>query len=768
MKKIICAFSLLMLICTSAFAQPLYTKTSKEYVTGGVTRTNIQKFYGDYSLNINVITADLKNEHISLELLKKSGGCDKVDTVINLAKSEQNVVAATNADFFSAYKGSQNFSLGIEIKNGELLQSHINSEMAAGFFSNNALMFSYINFTGAVTAPNGATSALAHINKPTDYYGAVLMYTPEFNGGVSPFLPVGITAVTVENDIVTAKGISQGGTIPIPESGYILVIDDNMTPFLEYNFNIGDAVNVSLSTAQLTEGVDTAFGGGTLLLKDGVKTAITHDVAGNNPRTAIGTNSDGTVVYLLTVDGRQAISRGVTLGTLADICSEVGMVNAMNFDGGGSTAMVAKTLSDSELHHINSPSENRKVINAVAVTSDAKSGETAGFIVSPASSYVLSGDSVKLNLTPYDANYNKPSSTPYSYEWKVAQGSGSVKNDIYYAQGSGKTVLELYYNGNVTDTCEINVIGDVSGITAPASFALNVGESAAVKGVSVFDKYGNTAVVNDLALLNPAYDSSFISLTGNSVKVLREGGGNLTFSYGKASNSIKITCGEYNAPILNAVTTDVMHKSEAGGFSFNVMASTPSRTLIDRHIYARGMELLKQGEASAVIGGEFIKEFTPDGISPIMAQTWSEHNYQNTKVISVDLSQKGLLSRGSQWSQLNNALSGATHKNIILLFDSEPGFEASLDSIAFDSMVQNAAKNKNIFIVYCGDENAVKFKNGARYISISDSKDLGTAKSVVENMQYLSFNITADGVTYCYKNMYQPSGGTSYEGIILE
>ncbi len=768
MKKLISFFAVFMLFCQSVFAQPLYTKTTQETITGGVTRTNIQKFYGDYSLNINLITADLKNEYISLDLLKNSGGCDKVDTVINLAKAGQNVVAATNADFFSAYKGNQNFSLGLEVKDGELLQSHINSDMAAGFFRDNSLAFSYLEFTGTVTAPNGASSALAHINKPTDYYGAVLMYTAEFNGGISPFLPVGITALTVENDIVTAKGVSQGGTIQIPENGYILVIDDNMTPFLEYNFNVGDNVNVSLSEAELIKDVDTAFGGGTLLLKDGVKTTITHDVAGNNPRTAIGTNADGTVVYLLTVDGRQTISRGVTLGTLADICLEAGMVNAMNFDGGGSTAMVAKTLSNSELHHINSPSENRKVINAVAVTSTAQSGETVGFYVSPASEYVLSGDSVKLNLIPYDVNFNKPVSTPYPYEWKVAEGSGSVRDDIYYASGDGKTVLELYYNGKVTDSCEITVISDVCGITAPAAFTLNTGESATIKGVCVFDKYGNTATVNNLGLLNPVYDSSFISLSGNSVKALREGGGNLTFSYGSAFNSIKITCGEYDAPILNAVTNDELYKNESGGFSFNVLASTPSTTLIDRLIYAQGMKLFREGGASAIVGGEFINEFTPDGISSITAQTWSEHNYENTKVVSVDLSDKGLFSRGNQWSQLNTVLSGAAQKNLILLFDSEPGFEAYIDGVAFDNMIQTAAKNKNVFVVYCGDENAVKLKNGVRYISVADSKDCGSVKSIVENMQYLSFNITSSGVTYCFKNMYQTSGGTSYEGIILE
>lgn len=675
MKKIISVFLSFLMLTASAFAaEPIYTKTSKSTVTGSVSRRQIQKFYGDYALNINLITADLSDKNLSFSLLKHSGGSDKVDTVMNLASKEENVVAAINADFFSAYKGDQNFSLGLEIQNGELLQSHINSDMAAGFFEDGALSFSYLDFKGTVTAPNGASSPLSHINKPTDYYGSVLMYTPAFNGGTSPFLPSGITAVTVVEDVVTAKGVSLGGTIPIPENGYILVIDDRMTPFLEYNFNIGEEVKIELSEAKLIDGVETSFGGGTLLVKDGKKTPVTHDVSGNHPRTAIGTNDDGSVIYFLTVDGRQTVSRGVSLSELQDICLEMGMKNAMNLDGGGSTAMVAKSLSNPSLHYINSPSEKRKVINAVAITSSAKPGKTAGFIIAPESSNVLVGDSVKLYLTPYDENYNKPIDNPTNYTWKIKSGKGNVKNNVYYAEAVGKTVIELYFNGKVTDTCEINVTDEVC---------------------------------------------------------------------------------EVNVSGTNNVTNDDMYKDATGGFSFNVMASTPSETLLDKLIYKKGMEIFTKADASAVVGGEYIEEHTPESVSPQRAQSFTENNYQNAKIVSVDLSDKGVFSRGSQWKKLDSALKGGLQKNVIVLLDSAPTFVADLDKLAFENMLQTAAKTKNVFVVYCGDENSATMKNGVRYISVSDSKDGDDVKSTVETMKYLSFNITNDGITYFFKNMYE-------------
>ncbi len=755
MKKLLCAFCASVLICTSAYASPLYTKTSKETVTGGVSHTNVQKFYGDYALNIDLITADLKNEYISMDLLKSSKGCDKTDTVLNLANSEENVVAATNADFFSSYKGDQNFSLGIEIKDGELLQSHIKPEMAAGFMKNGALIFSYLEFSGVVTAPNGAVQSIAHINKPTDYYGAVLMYTPDFNGGTSPFLPEGITALTVENGVVTAKGTSLGGVIPIPENGYILVLDDKMTPFLEYNFNIGDTVKTDLSTAQITNGVEMAFGGGTLLLKDGVKTPITHNVSGNNPRTAIGTNSDGTVVYLLTVDGRQNTSRGVTLETLADICIEMGMANALNLDGGGSTAMVAKTLSNDALHHINSPSEKRKVINGVAVTSSAVKGEATGLIASCEKTNILSGDSTKLYITPYDKNYNKPASTP-SHEWKIAKGSGTVKNDIYYAAGSGETVLDVYLNGKKADSVKLNVITEVCGINGPTELSLTKGAEAKLGTIEVFDKDGVTAKVTDLSLLKPACDTSFLSVNGaGAVKALREGSGEITLTYGGAKRSIKVVCGEFDVNVTSPVTLDNLHTEESGGVVFNILGFDGEGTALDRLVFKKSMDTFRSAGICAVVGSGVLSDFTPKTLSPLTAQAWKEYNHDYAKVISVNLTDGNVFGRGDDWRKLKNAISSASQKNIFILMDKKAGFVTYLDKLAFYDMTESAAKDKNVFVVYNGDENAVSIRNGVRYIAVSDSKDISGIIETMNGAKYLSFNLTSYGATYTFKPLYE-------------
>ncbi len=58
-----------------------------------------------------------------------------------------------------------------------------------------------------------------------------------------------------------------------------------------------------------------------------------------NPRTAAGITADGALI-LLVVDGRQPESRGVTLDELSILMRDLGAVDAINLDGGGSSTLV--------------------------------------------------------------------------------------------------------------------------------------------------------------------------------------------------------------------------------------------------------------------------------------------------------------------------------------------------------------------------------------------------------------------------------------------
>ena len=74
-----------------------------------------------------------------------------------------------------------------------------------------------------------------------------------------------------------------------------------------------------------------------------------------HPRTAVALTKDNRL-FLLTVDGRSFQSYGMTIPELAYFLKSAGAVDALNLDGGGSTAMWIKNMAETGI--VNYPSDN--------------------------------------------------------------------------------------------------------------------------------------------------------------------------------------------------------------------------------------------------------------------------------------------------------------------------------------------------------------------------------------------------------------------------
>ena len=90
--------------------------------------------------------------------------------------------------------------------------------------------------------------------------------------------------------------------------------------------------------------------------------------AARHPRTAVGFDPSRGHLWLVGVDGRQpGYSDGMTLPELADLLQALGVTEAVNLDGGGSTVMVLEGIA------VSRPSDSegeRPVVNALAVVRD--------------------------------------------------------------------------------------------------------------------------------------------------------------------------------------------------------------------------------------------------------------------------------------------------------------------------------------------------------------------------------------------------------------
>lgn len=76
-----------------------------------------------------------------------------------------------------------------------------------------------------------------------------------------------------------------------------------------------------------------------------------------HPRSAVGVKADGKVI-LLTVDGRQENSAGMSLPELTKLMKWLGCVSAINLDGGGSTTLWVSSAPENGV--VNYPSDNKK------------------------------------------------------------------------------------------------------------------------------------------------------------------------------------------------------------------------------------------------------------------------------------------------------------------------------------------------------------------------------------------------------------------------
>lgn len=87
-------------------------------------------------------------------------------------------------------------------------------------------------------------------------------------------------------------------------------------------------------------GTDEALAAGPVLLAGGEPQPHTLSMTARHPRTAFGLSADRRTAWMVVVDGRQLTSVGATLPEMAGIFQRLGAAEALNFDGGGSTALV--------------------------------------------------------------------------------------------------------------------------------------------------------------------------------------------------------------------------------------------------------------------------------------------------------------------------------------------------------------------------------------------------------------------------------------------
>ncbi len=300
-------------------------------VADGVKHVRLVRYINGRPVRINVVEVNRKlNPNIEIAPQLASTTLKRRATIRTIAQ-KNNSIAAVNGTYFKPQTG---VPLGTLMIDKKIYTGPIFNRVAMGI-SKDGFKMSKLGLISYVRA--GSTHLkVDNINQPRMLSTYVLIYTQDW-GQTSPTPPKYGINIAVDS---TGKIISKSyGSTTIPAQGYVISgPKDKLQPFFD-----AKEIVLDVKVNPIWGEVDHIISGGPYLVKDGqvfVDAAAQklNSVTGRNPRTAIGYTRDNEFI-MITVDGREHASIGMTLGETARLMKEFGCVEAMNLDGGGSTVM---------------------------------------------------------------------------------------------------------------------------------------------------------------------------------------------------------------------------------------------------------------------------------------------------------------------------------------------------------------------------------------------------------------------------------------------
>ena len=219
--------------------------------------------------------------------------------------------------------------------------------------------------------------------------GRLMVFTPAYHQHTDT-PATGLEWVVQGKPLRVTSGPLSAGKTPIPRDGYVLSFGGTKAPPALQSLRAGSRIELDTNYNAIDgseddwKNAEAIVGGAGLLLRDGQTIAdwkveqLSQTFAETrHPRTLVGTHADGSV-WLVTVDGRQPkLSAGMSLYELRALARRLGLKNALNLDGGGSTTMwVAGKI-------VNSPSDAagpRKVSDALIVHASVDHGSATCYV----------------------------------------------------------------------------------------------------------------------------------------------------------------------------------------------------------------------------------------------------------------------------------------------------------------------------------------------------------------------------------------------------
>ncbi|MFT4414452.1 phosphodiester glycosidase family protein [Fredinandcohnia humi] len=452
------------------------TSQETKKVAPGVTETEIEVDSNRGKQQIYMLDFAPGTENMEIQTVLSNDTMFGLETVSSQAKNNSaegnRVVGGVNGDYFDK-DGSP---MDLMVQNGEIIATSRTplSDLAVfGVKANGQAVIGSPTLSLSVKVNGASTYTIDSINR-TRSANHLVLYTPHFakttrtnalgteviltnlNGKVSG----NGTLTAIVQDVV--KGV---GDAPLATGTLVLSGHHMASEFLQ-TIKPGDQIEItSAFTDAKWHDVVEALGGRYRLVNNG--SVVKWDIAGAHPRTAIGIKADGTV-FTVVIDGRQSnYSVGMTLSEIASLMKDLGAVDAITFDGGGSSTMVTRQPGDENVSVINQPSDGRErsVANSLFFISKWLTGPLDRLILSPSDITVFAGATyhgLGVSAKGVDYAYNPVAVTnPVTYTSPIFTVN---QNNTYKVTTQVGTSVLTAKSGSVYGAAKVTVVNKLDRI----------------------------------------------------------------------------------------------------------------------------------------------------------------------------------------------------------------------------------------------------------------------------------------------------------------
>jgi exopolysaccharide biosynthesis protein len=555
-------------------------------VSPGVTYSQYTQSSTNY---INHLAVNLGDPYTKLQVGLPSPIAKRQATTVLANRDSRDgnrVVGAINASFFDMNNGLPMYliSQGNEIVNGGVISNstsyYVNQPIAFGVTKDGLAEIDQFNFTVRMDY-NGTNHLLTGINRQRQDDETIIFtpqnidkYTNSNQFGIEIVVDTGEPITNTQygqkltGKVVKVRGYGSKEKVEIPETGFVLSVHGAKGLEKFKNMQVGEDVSLALSIDDKWMDSEFMLASGPMLLKDGKPniTMNTSNWRASTPtaRTAIAISKDKKQVHLVTVDNLKGYSNGMSLTQFANYLAAQGYDRALNFDGGGSTAMGVRNHGSNTVVLANrtSNSSERQVSAIMEAISTAPVSEPAQISVSRnqvGAMLVGSNTSLTVNYL-LDAYYNPLNVDNSQIQVTSEKGNVMMGSGLSYtAMEAGEDRVSVQY-GNAKQSFPVTVID------APAKLTIEPSTTKVKPGANVTYKANATDAQGKPIIYSPEQlkwsvtgDIGTITQSGSFKAVNKAGKGSINVTLGTKTATIPITLSDNTPAFLDIPSTYVYY-----------------------------------------------------------------------------------------------------------------------------------------------------------------------------------------------------------------